>query len=148
MDDERQAPGAVDAKEALEATVVVRMTVRDDYRAQLLHRHVEYREVPSQRGRRQPGVIEDRGTSPSGPHGDERGEAVLRHELIAIGEVLDEVPVDPLGAGHQHVDVVVDDDSDVDPVDRVEHASAHPSNRHQHVVIAVVSEECQGLIQR
>jgi hypothetical protein len=35
---------------------------------------------------------------------------MLRDELVAIAEVGCEVPSDVIGAGHEHVDEVVDDD--------------------------------------
>jgi hypothetical protein len=40
--------------------------------------------------------------------------------LLTIGEVVDEVPLHPVGAGEQDIDEVVDHDRDVDGVDRLE----------------------------
>jgi hypothetical protein len=45
---------------------------------------------------------------------------MLRDELVAIAEVGCEVPSDVIGAGHEHVDEVVDDDRHFRAVDRLE----------------------------
>jgi hypothetical protein len=45
---------------------------------------------------------------------------VLSDELVAITEVVSDVPANVVGARHQHVDEVVDNDRDLRTIDRLE----------------------------
>src|SRR5947207_418173 len=45
---------------------------------------------------------------------------MLRDELVAVAEVTGEVPADAIGACHQHVNEVVDDDRDLSTNDRLQ----------------------------
>ena len=65
-------------------------------------------------------AVEHRAPLVAGADCDERREAMLGDELIAIAEIMREVSADAFGVCHQHVDEVVDYDGDVDAIDRLE----------------------------
>ena len=69
---------------------------------------------------RQPSVVENRAPPPVGLHGDQRREPVLGDQLLAIGEVVREVPVNIFRPSHQDIHEVVHHDRDFGAIDRLE----------------------------
>ena len=84
MDHQRQPGPAVAGKEALEATVMIGVAVRDNDRAQVLDRDAEQVEVSAETIGRQPPVVEDRASLPVGLDGDEGRESMLGDELLTL----------------------------------------------------------------
>jgi hypothetical protein len=120
MDDERQPSVAVASEQALQAPVVIRMTMGDHDRAQVFDGNAEHIEVPAESIGRQPRVVEDRAAPPLGLHREERREPVLGDQLPSIGKVVREVPVDVLRPSHQDVHEIVHHDRDFGTIDRLE----------------------------
>jgi hypothetical protein len=94
--------------------------VRDDQRAKLSHRNLKNIQVARKNGRSKPTVVEDRTPATLRFDYDQRREAMLRDQLVAIAPVGSEVSANALRAGHQQVDEVVDHDRDFGTIDRLE----------------------------
>jgi hypothetical protein len=92
MDDQRQPQTSVAREQALEATVVIGVAVRDHDRAQILHRNLEHVEIAGQTVGGQSSVVQDAAPVPLALDRDQRREAVLRDELAAVAEVVLGVP--------------------------------------------------------
>ncbi len=93
--------------------VMVCVPVRYDERAQVSDRDLQDIQVAAECCRRQTAVVEDRTPAAVTLDCDQRREAMLCDELVAVAEVGGEVPANAVGAGHQHVNEVVDDDRDL-----------------------------------
>jgi hypothetical protein len=117
MDDQRQPQASVAREQALQATVVIRVAVRDHDRAQVLHANLEHVEIAGQAVGRQSRVVEDAAPTPVVLDRDQRREPVLRNELAATAEVVLDVPRNALRRRQQDVDEVVHHDRDLRPVD-------------------------------
>jgi hypothetical protein len=100
--------------------VVIGVTVRDDDGAQILDGDAEHVEVPREPIGRQPGVVKSRAAPPIALHRDQRREAVLGNQLLAVREVVRDIPVNILRPGHEDVDEVVHHDRDLGAIDPLE----------------------------
>jgi hypothetical protein len=98
---------------------MVCVAVRDDKSAQIPNGNLQDIQVAGKSGSRQTAVVEDRTPTTTGLDGDQRREAMLCDQLAAVAEVASKVPADAIGAGHQYVDEVVDDDRDFGMIDRL-----------------------------
>jgi hypothetical protein len=107
--------------QALEAAVVVDVAVGDDDGPQLGRVDLHDVEVVGQAVRGEAAVVQDRAPPSAREHGDQGREAVLGHQLVVVEVVVGQwEPANPVGTGHQDVDEVVDDQGDLDRVDRLQ----------------------------
>ena len=120
VDDKREAPPTMPPEKRFKPTVMVCVPVRDDERAQVFDRDLQDIQVAAKCRRRQTAVVEDRTPTAVRLDCDQGREAMLRDQLVTVAEVGGEVPADAVGAGHQHVNEVIDDDRDLSTNDRLQ----------------------------
>jgi hypothetical protein len=112
---------------------MVCVSVRNDQRAQLSDRNLQDIQVAPESGRRQTPVVENRTPATVRLDRDQRRKAMLRNQLAAITPIGGDVPADIVGAGHQHVDEVVDDDRDFGTINRLE--PNRPTDSHRRLTL-------------
>jgi hypothetical protein len=121
VDHQRQPRAPATADQALEATMMIGVAVRDDDRTQLTQRHLKHVEVAGHCVRGETRVVEHSAPVAVLLDADQRGETMLSNQLLSRAEVPRLVASHALLAGHQHVEEVVDHDRHLDAINRGEH---------------------------
>lgn len=117
MDQQGQPAAPGPGGQPLQPAVVVDVAVGDDDGPQPGRVDLHDLEVVAEALGGHAAVVQDRAAAPAGEDRDQGREAVLGHQLLAVGEVVGQrEPANALGPRHEDVDVVVDHQGDLDRI--------------------------------